>query len=54
LQAIFGDFKNHERHAAGLEKVLEMRGGMGSLAPSGLLRGMVIWYFEYTTLRAES
>jgi hypothetical protein len=36
LKAIFGDLKNHERHANGLEKVLEKRGGLRSLAPGRL------------------
>ncbi|KAL2786442.1 hypothetical protein BJX66DRAFT_328576 [Aspergillus keveii] len=42
-EAMYGDVHNYAVHMRGLERVVELRGGLGELGLAGLLRRIVIW-----------
>ncbi|KAL2830109.1 hypothetical protein BJY01DRAFT_240501 [Aspergillus pseudoustus] len=42
-EAMYGDVDNYTVHMRGLERAVELRGGLLSLGLSGLLRRIVIW-----------
>ncbi|CEL03543.1 hypothetical protein ASPCAL04697 [Aspergillus calidoustus] len=42
-EAMYGDVGNYAVHMRGLERVIELRGGLLELGLSGLLRRIVIW-----------
>ncbi|KAL3441422.1 hypothetical protein BJX65DRAFT_322440 [Aspergillus insuetus] len=42
-EAMYGDVHNYAVHMRGLERVVELRGGLDELGLAGLLRRIVIW-----------
>lgn len=42
-EAIFGDSETFAQHMKGLQMILKMRGGLGTLGLDGLLERMLVW-----------
>jgi len=42
-EALFGDRDAYATHMSGLQKIVQIRGGLGTLGLNGLLQRMILW-----------
>ena len=55
MKNLNGTISSAAIHMNGLQRMVELRGGLSSLGMSGILRRMVLWYqFRFTAFRQSS